>query len=121
MKLKSLLPLALLVFCSSAALSQKPADGDYTYKVAFAEWQGRSQNCTVLVRIKGDSIQVIHNGGGLSGKKGEVIDSGMIMKHSRTGKWIIAHDKKDRNAKTIGGCTDGPAVIDFDRKVFWLC
>lgn len=117
--------IALIIFLSFISIlsySQKPPDGTYTYKVAFDEWGGRSLGATVTVVIKGDSIRVIHNGRpGLSGKKGEVIDAGIILKHSRTGKWIIGKKKEDVNAAEIGGCSDGPSVIDFKRKIFRLC
>ncbi|WP_209144220.1 MULTISPECIES: hypothetical protein [Chitinophaga] len=50
-----------------------------------------------------------------------MIDSGIILRHKKTGKWIIAHDKKDADAPEAGGCSDGPSVIDFKRKIFRMC
>ena len=76
--------------------------------------------CTII--IKGNKIKIIANGsGGLNVKKGDVIEQGIIMKHSKTGKWIIGHSIKDKNAEEVGGCSDGPPEIDFRRKTFWLC
>ncbi|MBS0646421.1 MAG: hypothetical protein JSR97_07490 [Verrucomicrobia bacterium] len=112
--------LSILLFTSSA-ITQKPKDGTYTYSIAFAEWQGKSLGATCTVIIKGDSITVIHNGkGNLTGKKGDIIDAGIIMKH-KSGKWIIGHNAKDKIADDIGGCSDGPRVIDFKRKKVWSC
>jgi hypothetical protein len=120
--MKHILILCLSLFAYIGnANGQRPKDGTYIYKVAFAEWQGRTLGATVLVKIKSDSIFVIHNGGNLSGQKGELIDSGIIMKHTATGKWIVGHHPRDRKAIEIGGCSDGPSVIDFSRKLFWLC
>ncbi len=116
--------LLFITFLLSAFLgfSQKPKNGIYTYAVAFAEWQGKSLGTTCTVKIKGDSITIINNGtGNLTGKKGEILETGIILKHQKTGKWIIAHSLKDKYAKEIGGCTDGPSIIDFKRKKFWLC
>ena len=115
-----------LLFTLSCAFSricaQRPADGIYMYKIAFAEWGGKSLGSTCTVIIKGNHIKVLHNGKpGLMGKKGEIIDQGIIMKHSRTGHWIIGHHAKDKNAKEVGGCSEGPSVIDFKHKQFWLC
>jgi hypothetical protein len=102
--------------------SQRPKDGTYTYSIAFAEWGGKSPGATCTVVIKGDSIKIIHNGkGNLTGKKGDIIDEGIIMKHKKTGNWIIGHDKKDKDAEEIGGCSEGTAIIDFKRKRFWSC
>jgi len=110
-----------ILFIASFSFGQKPKNGTYTYAVAFAEWNGKSNGATCTVKIKGDSVTVIHNGGNLTGTKGEIIDKGILMKHTKTGKWIIAHSKEDKDAKEVGGCSDGPAVIDFKRKKFWMC
>ena len=113
----------LLAFTvSNFTFSQKPKNGTYTYNIAFEEWQGKSLGATCSVRIKGDSIQIIHNGkGNLTGNKGEIMDEGIIMKHKKTGKWIIAHSPKDIFAKEIGSCKDGPSIIDFKNKKWWTC
>lgn len=118
-----LLVLVIFVFCFQAkSLAQKPKDGTYTYSIAWNEWQGRTLGNTCTVIIKGDSIKVIHPGGNnLSGKKGDILDEGIIMKHKKTGKWIIGHSAKDVDAKEVGGCSEGPTVIDFKRKLFWSC
>jgi hypothetical protein len=108
-------------FFAETLYAQKPVSGTYTYTIAFAEWSGKSLGATCTVKIKGDSIWVIHNGNKeLSGEKDEIIDSGIIVKH-KTGKWIIAQSANDKYAKEIGGCTDGPRIIDFKRKKLWLC
>lgn len=120
--MKALLILKLLLFVSIIPLAQKPKDGTYTYSIAFAEWQGKSLGATCTVIIKGDSIKVVHNGkGNLTGKKGDILDQGIIMRHTKTGKWIIGHNKNDKDAKEVGGCSDGPSIIDFKRKKFWSC
>jgi hypothetical protein len=96
----------ILFFCFffTAANAQKPKNGTYTYSIAFEEWGGKSLGATSTVLIKGDSIKIIHNGkGNLSGNKDDIIDEGIIMKHKKTGKWIIGHQSKDVYAEEIGG------------------
>jgi len=120
--MKYTLTLAALVLLSLVSQAQKPKDGRYTYQVAFAEWQGKSMGATCTVIIKGDSVKVINNGtGNLSGKKGELLDEGILMLHKPTGKWIIGHAPKDKEAEEVGGCSGGPAVIDFQLKKWWTC
>jgi hypothetical protein len=120
--MKTFFIACLLLFTYTATRAQKPKDGTYTYSIAFAEWNGKSLGATCTVFIKGDSIKVIHNGkGNLTGKKGDILDQGIIIKHTKTGKWIIGHSSKDKDAKEIGGCSDGPSIIDFTRKKFWSC
>lgn len=111
------LPL-LLVY--GTLWSQRPANGTYIYDVAFAEWNGQSNGATVQVKIQGDSVFVYHNGGNLSGKSGELLDCGIILWH-KSNQWIIGHIPTDKNAVEVGGCSDGPSVIDFKKKTFGLC
>ena len=89
------------------------------YDVAFAEWQGKSMGAKVEVLIRGDSI-FVRSYHGLSLEKGELIDSGILIKH-KSGKWIIAQSVNDKYADEIGGCSDGPSVIDLENKKYWLC
>jgi hypothetical protein len=115
-----LITFYILIF-PGLIIAQKPKDGTYTYFIAFAEWEGKSLSATCTVIIKGDSVKIVHNGkGNLTGKKGDIIDAGIIMKH-KSGKWIIGHNTKDKNAEDIGGCSDGPRIIDFRRKKVWSC
>lgn len=98
-----------------------PPNGTYLFDVAFAEWRGESMGVKVTIIIKGDSIKVVYEGeGSLTAEIGEVIDEGIIMKH-KSGKWIIGKNKTDTEIDDIGGCTDGPAIIDFKNKKYWLC
>mgnify|MGYP007079508429 CR=1 FL=1 len=90
--------------------------------MAFAEWQGKSMGEMVTIKIKGDSIKVIYEGDGslTLTEKGTVLDEGFIRKH-QSGKWIIANEESDIYIVEIGGCTDGPAVIDFKNQKYWTC
>lgn len=52
---------------------------------------------------------------------GTTVDEGMIIWHAATGQWIIGESESDATAATVGGCSDGPAVIDVVGKVYWFC
>lgn len=96
-------------------------DGKYRFDIAFAEWEGRSIGEMVTVIIQGDSIQVIYEGdGSLTAEKGEVLDEGIIMKH-KSGSWIIGMDPGDPDLDEVGGCSGGPAIIDFRNMKYWMC
>ena len=57
---------------------------------------------TCTVQIKGDSIKIMNDGkGNLKGKKGDVLDQGLLIQHAKTRKWVIAHNVNDINAKDI--------------------
>ncbi|GAA4319208.1 hypothetical protein [Flaviaesturariibacter amylovorans] len=119
--MKRLLAIILLVFVATTAQAQRPKDGRYTYALAFAEWNGDTLGETCIVIIKGDRIKILKSKNSNLTGKGNVIDEGMLLKHAKTGHWIIAHRKQDQHAPEVGGCSDGPRVIDFKKKTFWTC
>ena len=119
MKTLFFLIFSLLSFNFSNA--QKPKNGTYIYKISYAEWNGKSLDAKCKVVIEGNKIKIFNIGGNVSGKKDEVIEEGKIMKHRKTGKWIVGHSKKDKEAEEIGGCSDGPIEIDFEKETVHLC
>ena len=120
----------MFAFISSGSATQAdkigqneiPDDGKYRYDIAFAEWNGISMGEKVTVIIKGDTIQIVYDGDGhlTNAKKGDILNSGIIRKH-KSGVWIIAQSEEDIYLDEIGGCTDGPSVIDFEQMKYWLC
>lgn len=99
----------------------KLTDGTYVFDVAFAEYQGKSMGVQVTVVVSGDAIKVTYEGqGDFSAEVGEVLDEGVIMKH-KSGVWIIGTEPSDKDLDEIGGCTGGPAIIDFQNKKYWMC
>lgn len=120
MRVISVLLGGWLFLFAATAFGQIPESGTYEYDVAFAEWSGKTMGLTVTVMISEDSIKIINNGG-LTGRKGEIIEYGKILKHKSTGQWIIAIKPGDEFAEHVGGCSDGPRVIDFKNKKWWTC
>lgn len=127
MKFK-IITFLLSLFSLNLSLAQNfnsnniPPDGQYRYDIAFAEWGGKSMGEKVTVIIKKGIVKIIYEGDGqlTLTKKSEIIDEGMILKH-KSGVWIIGTDEKDMNIEEVGGCTDGPRVIDFEKMKFWMC
>jgi len=108
----------ILIFPISGAVNaQLPESGTYTYSYCYREWHACVNTCTVI--INGDSVTVISNED-QSVPKGEIIDKGILVQH-KSGKWIIAQHPDDKNARRIGGCGNGPAIIDFKKKRFKGC
>lgn len=119
--MKNIIVLFIFIAFNVSKAQQIPKSGTYIYTISFAEWDGKSlgENCKVI--IDGNHIKVIHNGGKLSGKKGDIITEGTIMKHTKTGKWIIGENASDKDALEIGGCSSGPIEIDFKHNIVFLC
>ena len=99
-----------------------PADGEYRFDIAFAEWEGKSMGEEVSIVIKGDSVKVIYLGDGrlTLTEAGEVLTRGTLRRH-KSGKWIITKSEADCEIEEIGSCTGGPSVIDFKEMKFWMC
>lgn len=98
-----------------------PPSGVYEYDMAYAEHMGQSLGVKLTIDILGDSIRVIYNGvGSISAKIGTVLDEGILMRH-KSGVWIVGHKPEDANTDEYGGCSDGPMIIDFKNKRFWMC
>lgn len=99
-----------------------PQDGNYRFDIAFAEMDGQSMGEKVTVIINGKNIKVIYeNDGNLKLTEDDgLVDQGFIMKH-KSGQWIIGIMDEDAELDHVGGCTGGPAVIDFENKKYWMC
>lgn len=119
----SYISLIAFVFFYFSASAKEWEDGRYEYAVVYDEWGPGKLEGRCFVIIKGDSATVIEYSGQEidSAEKGTIMDSGKIMKHKKTGKWIIAHSPADVNAEDIGGCTDGPTIIEFDNRIYHGC
>ena len=99
-----------------------PPDGIYCIDIAYAEWDGKSLGTLLMVEVKGDYVKIIYRGGTeLSHTKpGDVIEEGLLLKH-KSGVWIISSNANDKELNEVGGCSDGPTVIDFKEKKWWTC
>ena len=99
-----------------------PPDGTYIYDIAYAEWQGKSMGEKVKVVIKGNTIKIISEGNpSMTAKKGEVLDEGTLIKHNKTGEWLISNNPSDANLEAYGGCVGAPMVVDFVNKKYITC
>ena len=98
------------------------ADGEYDFTIGFAEFVDRSADLPARVIIRGDSVRVHYAGedAWLELAPGDLFEAGTVRRH-RSGQFILSTDPADVNAPEIGGCSDGPAVIDFTKRIFWIC
>ncbi|MBW7871310.1 MAG: SH3 domain-containing protein [Flavobacteriia bacterium] len=99
-----------------------PPNGKYTYSVYIAEFGFVTENAASVI-IDNDKIKIISirdDIQGMSYKKGDIIEEGTIMLH-KSGVWIIALHKNDVYSEEVGGCSDGPTVIDFNKKQVIVC
>jgi len=103
-----------------ASCSQKIpiANGSYVFQHKYAE-HPTLKSILLNVEINGSHINVTNNSDSDIWPKGHVED-GKLFFHS-FGRWIIIQNNDDKTSEEIGGCSDGPTVVDLEKKVYWTC
>ncbi len=107
------LSATLLGLCACIAAGSKPplGSGTYTFQHRDAEF-ARSKGFPVSVAISGFQVIVTNPRAYGSIPSGE-IGRGILMWHVRTRRWVLGRSEADRDAPQVGGCSDGPSVVDF--------
>jgi hypothetical protein len=124
-QLAARLALIVLVALASAsvALALEPKlpilPGQYAFRHKFSE-QPDMQSIPLVARISGRHIILINEVQSSVFPKG-VIAEGTLMWHAKSGQWIIGEDESDRQAEDVGGCSDGPDVVDLEHQIYWTC
>ena len=95
------------------------ADGDYTFQHRFAE-HPTMPSVTMQVRIRDRHIVVTNTAPSTPFPIG-VVTEGTLQWNGRVARWIIARHDADKDATEVGGCTDGPEVVDLDKRIYWTC
>jgi len=106
--------LSCLLFLLTSCSSEIPIpNGSYTFQHKYAE-HPNLESISFDVTINGSKITVTNSNESNAWVKGKV-EEGRLFLHS-SNKWIIIHNQADENATEVGGCTDGPTVVDLDKK-----
>ena len=113
--------IALVATSGQAGSAPRPPiqPGQYTFQHRFAEHPG-IRSISVTARIDGIHIVLTNHGPPDVFPKG-VVAEGTLMWHAGARQWIIGHEPSDRHAKEVGGCSDGPEVIDLRTLIYWTC
>jgi hypothetical protein len=114
------LALSALVGCATPQEPRVPlGSGDYIFTHRFAEHPDKV-GTPFTVRIEGRRIVVTNDDPKSVFPVGRVAE-GTLMWHPTASRWIIGTDEDDLKAKEVGGCSDGPTVVDLVNKVYWSC
>ncbi|KQZ57852.1 hypothetical protein ASD53_09630 [Lysobacter sp. Root559] len=120
--MKQLLVLAFVftASCSVATDSAVPiASGHYVFQHHFAE-QPTIPSISLNATINGSHIVLVNSKASGPFPAG-VLAEGELMWHAGSGQWIIGHEDGDRSVRDVGGCSDGPEVVDLIGKIYWTC
>ena len=104
--------------CTSEA-QPSLVSGDYVFAHRFEEHPD-IPSTELAVQIRGRQVTIINNGPTDVFPRG-LIEQGTLIWHAKSGQWIIGTNAADANAADLGGCSDGPSIIDLQRKIYWTC
>jgi hypothetical protein len=120
--MKNLAFFVALMVSSAHAGSAPPLPirpGQYTFQHKFSEHPG-IKSIPLTAKISGTHIVLINKTKSDVFPKG-IIAEGALMWHADSKQWIIGQEPSDQNVKDVGGCSDGPEVIDLQKKIYWTC
>ena len=120
--MKEVLPLMFLLMSGCSTTPAPPitlASGKYTFQHRFAE-QPTIGSFTLDAEIQGAHIVLTNSKASGPFPEG-VLAEGELMWHGASGQWIIGHEQSDRLLQDVGGCSDGPEVVDLAGKIYWTC
>ena len=95
------------------------SNGQYVFIHRFSE-HPNMPSIKLNVKIEGKYIELVNMDDDSLFPFG-VIASGELFWHTASGKWIIVTSPEDKEAKEVGGCSDGPEVVDLEKKIYWTC
>ncbi|HEY1137241.1 MAG TPA: hypothetical protein VGE64_07110 [Xanthomonadaceae bacterium] len=114
LSLLCLLPLAL-----GAAERLPIRNGEYAFRHRSAEHPNLPAH-PLVARITGTRIVLLNRKASSVFPIG-VVAEGDLMWHAASKQWILGKDAADRTAEEVGGCSDGPEVVDVKKRVYWTC
>lgn len=112
--------LALTLALSPAAGPLLPIpSGRYVFEHRYAEHPDM-RSIRLEAMIEGDHIVLVNWSDSAVFPKG-VLAEGRLMWHAASRQWIVGEQDSDAQAAEVGGCSDGPAVIDLEKRIYWTC
>ncbi len=93
--------------------------GEYIFQHRFYEHPGLP-SIRVTASISGRHIVLNNEIASGAFPKG-IIAEGTLIWHKASGEWIIGQDVPDGDADEVGGCSDGPEVVDLRERIYWTC
>lgn len=117
--LGSLVVSFVVINVAAAAPALPIRSGLYVFQHQYAE-QPTMSSITLLAKINGHHIVLINQSKSDVFPIGVIVD-GTLAWHAQSQQWIVIQTQGERSAKDVGGCSDGPEVIDLIKKIYWTC
>lgn len=115
-----LIAVTITSTCSAESEPQIPlSSGQYVFQHRFVE-HPTIPSIPLHVTISGSHLVVVNPAASDPFPAG-VLAEGQLMWHAASKQWVIGHETSDRSAQDVGGCSEGPEVIDLAGKIYWTC
>ena len=117
--------ILLATLCAASVLVQANdmappiAEGTHTFVVRLAE-HPKMTGGHLDAEVRGRYIRLTAKPNSSIFPAG-LVDEGTLLWHAASKQWIIGHEDADAKAEEVGGCTNGPLVVDLERKILWMC
>ena len=112
--------LTVLIAMPACASEPLPlASGEYRFRHRFYEHPS-IPSIDVTAKIVGRRIAILNPSSGPVFPSGTLAE-GTLMWHAASKQWIIGRSDADARAEEVGGCSDGPEVVDLERRIYWTC
>lgn len=118
-RLQTLVLLLWMTLSCARAADFPLADGDYIFQHRYAE-QPLMDSFQLQVEIRFPRIRVYNRDYAGVFPLG-LVDDAELYWHQPSQQWILVHDEQDKQASEVGGCSDGPGVIDAQARIYWTC
>jgi hypothetical protein len=116
---RTLTLLCLLPFAPGAVERLPIRDGEHAFRHRSTEHPNLPAH-PLVARISGTRIVLVNRKASSVFPLG-VVAEGELMWHAASKQWILGHDPADRTVEEVGGCSDGPEVVDLLKRVYWTC
>lgn len=116
---RTLTLLCLLPLAVGATERPPLRDGEHAFRHRSAEHPKLPAH-PLVARVTGTHIVLVHRKASSVFPIG-VVAEGELMWHDASKQWVLGQDPADRTAEEVGGCSDGPEVVDLRERIYWTC
>lgn len=108
------------VVCSCASRMSPPiAQGQHTFVVRFEEHPDMTGG-HLDAEVRDGHIRLTSKPDSSVFPAG-LVEEGVLVWHAASKQWIIGQTETESELAEVGGCSDGPFVVDLEQKIFWTC
>jgi hypothetical protein len=95
------------------------ADGKYSFQLRDPEFPDAA-GIPLRATVDAEHIEFVTTAASDRFPEGARFE-GALTWHAGTKQWLLGEAPGDALATAVGGCSEGPEVVDLDKRIFWMC